>query len=98
MGKVSLEDFIAKAKENGCEIEKKGKEYFIGNFPATNYPHIHIWKKGTIALSAGSRQNGKIGEDDEIDLEELSFQVDRYGRNLTGGLEETIEWAIDSDS
>lgn len=98
MGRISLEDFIDKAKEEGCDVVKNGKDYFIGSWPATNYPHIHVWRDGTIALSAGSSQNGKIGKDDEIDIDELIYQYDRYGRNLTGGLEETISWVMRSDS
>jgi hypothetical protein len=98
MGVISLTDFISKAKEEGCEVIKKNKESFIGNPPATNYPHIHVWRDGTIALSAGSKQNGKIGRDEEIDIDELMIQNDRYGRNVTGGLKETISWVMRSDS
>lgn len=98
MGQISLEDFIDKAKEEDCEVVKQGKDSYIGNWPATNYPHIHVWKDGTIALSAGSSQNGKIGKDDEIDIDELIFQYDRYGRNLSGGLKETLDWIMASDS
>lgn len=98
MGYISLADFISKAEEEDCEVVKSGKGSLIGNFPATNYPHIHVWDNGTIALSAGSSRNEKIGKDEEIDIDKLSEAFQRYGRNVVGGLEETISWVIRSDS
>lgn len=98
MGHISLADFISKAKEEDCEVVKNGKGSFIGNFPATNYPHIHVWEDGTIALSAGSGKNEKIGKDGEIDIDKLEEAIDRFGRNVIDGLEETISWVIRSDS
>ena len=93
-----MSDFIEKARDEGCQIVKNALGTFIGNNPATNYPHIHIWKDGTIALSAGKGQNGKIGRYDEIDIDELISQYDRYGRHVVNGLEETISWVMRSDS
>jgi hypothetical protein len=96
--KISLRDFEDAAKENGCTVAKSGKEKFIGANGASTYPHIHVWRDGTIALSMASARNTKIGENEEINIDDLSFANDRCGWVLQCSLKETIDWVLRSAS
>ena len=95
---ISLKDFEDAAKENGCTVEKSGKEKFIGPNGASTYPHIHVWRDGTIALSMANARNTKIGDNEEIDIEKLGIANDRCGWVLHCGLKETIDWVLRSAS
>lgn len=97
---ISLSDFEAHATNNGCLVATPGGEKFIGDPPsATNYPHVHVWRDDTIALSIASGVNQKIGKDDVILIAELQFAFSRYGARMPNGpLKETIKWVLASAS
>jgi|GEM_PF-7015580 len=97
---ISLDDFIAKAQDEGCVITKSKKETFIGDPPsATNYPHVHVWLDGTIALSVGKSKNQKIGRDEVIEIDALASAFSRFGKNMSDGpLKKTIQWVLASAS
>lgn len=96
---VELNDVIEIAHENGCEIDKgKKQERFIGNHGARNYPHIHVWENGDIALSAGKGINTRIGRDGTINIDSLIAATERYGLHLDGGLKNTIDFVLSASN
>jgi hypothetical protein len=95
---ISLKDFADAATENGCSVQKSGKEKFIGPNGADTYPHIHVWRDGTIALSMASARNTKIGDNEEIDIQKLNEAHERCNWVQHCGLKETIEWVLRSAS
>jgi hypothetical protein len=58
---------------------------------------VHVWENGQIALSVGSRVNKKIGNDEEIDIEDLRFAFNRFTL-ADSPLKETIQWVLSSAS
>lgn len=94
---ISLKDFQKKAIEEGCAVSKNQKGEFIGEQGANNYPHIHVWQDGTIALSVGQTKNQKIGKDEVINIADLTFAYERF-TVPDGSLKKTIEWVMSSAS
>jgi hypothetical protein len=96
---ISLDDFLEKAKEEQCHIEKnRTKGLFIGgDMNEVTYPHVHVWLDGQIALSVGTSTNTKIGKDDEIDIDALKAACDRF-RLPACHLNNVIRWVLCSAS
>ncbi|MCH2223492.1 MAG: hypothetical protein MK066_01890 [Crocinitomicaceae bacterium] len=95
---VELDDLIEIAREKDCEIDKSRKEMFIGNFGARKYPHIHVWKDGTIAFSSAQGINTKIGKDGTINIDKLIDARNRLGFHLDLGFKETIDFILSASN
>lgn len=95
---VDLKDLVIKLTEEGGAVSKEGKDVFIGNASPTNYPHIHVWRNGTIALSKSHAINGKIGQDGVVNIDALKIAKERFGAHLDGPLKNTIDWVLSSAS
>jgi hypothetical protein len=97
---ISLEDFQEKAEAEGCVVIKNAKQIYIGEPGTTTglaYPHIHVWKDGTIALSIASGINTKVGKNGVISINDLSVAAGRYTLPA-GRLRNTIGWVLASAS
>ena len=95
---ISLEDFIERAKEEGCIVVENNKGVFIGEPGTTtglSYPHIHVWLDGNIALSVAAGRNTKVGKDESILVDELCFASMRFALGA-GHLANTIRWVLAS--
>ncbi|HVI00067.1 MAG TPA: hypothetical protein VM869_15225 [Enhygromyxa sp.] len=95
---ISLEDFASAAKDNGCTVEDNDLGTFIGASGARNYPHIHVWRNGTIALSMGHNKNVRVGRLGDITISELGDAHERCVWVEHCALKETIEWVLRSAS
>jgi hypothetical protein len=96
---ISIADFAAEATGTyGCVDHTTPNGRFIGRNGSRSYPHIHVWVRGTIALSVGRRKNTKIGERGEINIDALREAFLRYNLTLGCGLQQTIEWVLASAS
>lgn len=97
---ISLDDFTEKAKEEGCVAFTNDKQFYVGE-PGTStglaYPHIHVWRNGTIALSVASGVNPKVGKNGVISIKALHEAAGRYALPA-GRLRNTIGWVLASAS
>lgn len=95
---VDLRELVNKLKEEGGAVAKDGKDLFIGNANPMKYPHIHVWRNGTIALSESHSVNGKIGDDGIINIDALIIARERYGAYLDGPLKNAIDGILSAAS
>ncbi|MBV8972625.1 MAG: hypothetical protein JO290_10075 [Sphingomonadaceae bacterium] len=97
---IDLDDFIEKATDEQCFVLNQNHQTYVGDPGTTTglaYPHLHVWRNGTIALSVASGRNTKVGKNGVINISDLSEAALRF--NLPAGpLRNTIGWVLASAS
>lgn len=93
---IDLEDLWNKVIEEGGEDRSSDAGKFVGA-PGGGYPHIHVWRNGSIAISVAKNKNDVIGRNGKVDIALLKAALARRDYS-PGPLRSAVEWVLASAS